>query len=51
MANRTASAVGPSASLQVSGLWDVTPGGVQPQDAAIRLIITSTTLNWRTRQA
>jgi hypothetical protein len=29
----------------VSGLWDVTPGGVQPQDAAIRLTITSTTMN------
>jgi hypothetical protein len=51
MAKRTASAVGPSASLQVSGLWDVTPGGVQPQDAAIRLTNTSTTLKWRTRQA
>src|SRR5271154_1310825 len=50
MANRTVSAVGPSASLQVSGLWDVTPGGVQPHDAAIRLTNTST-MNWRTRQA
>ena len=51
MAKRTVSAVGPSASLQVSALWDVTPGGVQPQDAAIRLTNTSTTMNWRTRQA
>src|SRR5271170_6962681 len=51
MAKRTVSAVGPSASLQVSGLWDVTPGGVQPQDAAVRLTNTSTTTTWRTRQA
>jgi hypothetical protein len=35
----------------VSGVWDVTPGGVQPHDAAIRLTKTSTTTNWRTRQA
>jgi hypothetical protein len=50
MVKRTVSAVGPSASLQVSGLWDVAPGGVQPQDAAIRLTNNST-MNWRTRQA
>jgi hypothetical protein len=51
MAKRTVSAVGPSASLQASALWDVTPGSVQPHDAAIRLTNTSTTMNWRTRQA
>src|SRR5580692_3847417 len=51
MAKRTASAVGPSASPHVSGLWDVMPGGVQPQDAAITLTNTSTARIWRTRQA
>ena len=51
MARRTVSGVGPSASVQVSGVCDVIPGGFQPQEAPIRPTNTSAAISRRTPQA